>query len=146
MATTLGSIYVMRHSVGTRTTIPHGKNAALNVMADNYLILPTKLQDWYDMYTREDRARCREISDWASAFTAAVARGDASLPDKRGVLRSRHDLTVMQKVLLRLIRAGARGMTNDEIRVVTGLRTNGVSGALSHLHEAGVIARLEARR
>lgn len=146
MTTTRGSIYVMRHAAGVRPTVPHGKNAALNVIADNYLSLPTKVQDWYDTYTREDRARCREISDWAIAFSTAVARGDTLLPDKRGVLHSRHDLTVMQRVLLHVIRSGARGITNDEMRTRTGLRTNGVSGALSHLHEAGVIVRLEARR
>lgn len=147
-------IYVLKVWVpaGTPVRSPES-NASYKILDTHYTDLPSGARKDFDRLLAAEAREHVEIRYWAKQFISAYDAGDP-LPQRNlgstvsvdtSTLKGAEDLSSMGRALLAVLDAGARGVTSIEARKM-GERGGGISGALTKLHQAGVISCLEARR
>lgn len=147
-------IYVMPSYVGPTTpTREPEANAAYQILDRHYRDLPPDARKEFDALLAAETKEGVDIRAWANAFIHAYDTG-APLPQRAfgktvavntSTMMGAEDLTSMGRALLAVLVAGSHGVTSIEARKL-GEKGGGISGALTKLHQARVIACLEAKR
>lgn len=141
--------YVLTHLAGSRKVLEPTHNVLHRIVADAYDRLPDDVRDSFDAYNAAADHTASTVRTWGNEFVRAYTQG-ALVPDLRGGLHGladrKYDWDDRMITLAAVIDAGEAGVTVAEIKALTGRVSNSVSGHLTTLHEAGVIARLAQRR
>lgn len=147
-------IYVLPEYVGPRTdTREPEANAAYQILDRHYPDLPPAARKEFDVLLAAETKEGVDIRNWARAFKYAFDHGKP-LPQRAfgktvvvntSTLKGAEDLSSMGRAYLAVLRAGSSGVTSIEARKL-GEKGGGISGALTKLHQAGVIKCLEATR
>jgi hypothetical protein len=147
-------IYVLPEYVGPRTdTRAPEANAAYQILDRHYHELPTAAKKEFDVLLNAELREGLDIRNWAREFRTAFDDG-RPLPQRAfgktvavntSTLKGAEDLSSMGRAYLAVLLAGSHGVTSIEARKL-GEKGGGISGALTKLHQAKVIACLEATR
>lgn len=147
-------IYVLPKYVGVdQPTREPEANSAYKILDRYYHDLPPGARKEFDVLLAAETREGVEIREWARRFRHAFGTG-RPLPQRAfgktvtvntSTLMGAEDLSSIGRAYLAVLRAGSSGVTSIEARKL-GEKGGGISGALTKLHQARVIACLEATR
>lgn len=135
---------------GDRETQSATSNAALAYMIENPDQLLEGAALWLEDHLAKRGRGKAELVEWATRFKMAYLAGDEMLPSRSGGPVKREDRgsgwPTLSLALAALIDVGEEGVTANETKRRTQVFSDGISGSLAALHQAGVAQRLVERR
>lgn len=140
--------YVLTRWVGSRATIAPTRNVPWRLLQEAYDRLPDDVRLKFDAYNAAAESAIVGVRAWAFEFIRAYEAG-RDVPDMRGhlyPLGDRRGWNDRMVTLASVIDSGPTGVTVAEVKHRNGKTSNSISGYLTTLHEAGVLARLTERR
>jgi hypothetical protein len=135
-------------------TMPPVFGQPYNILAEDYDDLPEKTQEKFDRTVLEPQRKERATYQaWATKFRDAWVAGEPLPSVKFGSTirtdtskeKGEADMTSIAKAYLAVLEAGKQGITSMEARK-NGEVGGGISGALTKLHQHGIIVRLKKTR
>lgn len=148
---TKGSVYVLKRHRNGRSRHSYGRPETWQILDRYFNDLPEHVQDAFVALEERERVAVASRREWAEAFIQALDDGDEWLPRQRANAVLRYDappseMTTREAALVALWEAEGKGLTVSETKRYTGIMSDGISGALSELVQAGVAVRLEETR
>lgn len=148
---TRGSVYVLKRHRNGRSRHSYGRPETWQILDKYFNDLPAHVQDAFVALEERERVAVASRREWALRFIQALDDGDDFLPRQRANAVIRYDappseMTTREAALVALWEAEEKGLTASEVKRYTGITSDGISGALSELTQAGVVVRLEETR
>lgn len=154
---TPSGIYVLPEWVGERPTIDSRSNVPYLLLLKHRAEIEANiplLAEELRFYEGEVLRSQRSLREWFHAFRTAYMSGVSTVPTRRrragAFVRAprspRADWSDIMWSVGTLVDVRAHGVTQGELKDAMDSDSNGVTGALSDMHAAGLIACLEAKR